>query len=152
MVYVAQVRHRRLTHVAVSRRQLVLLINVQSLELVVVLMLVDVICPPTQDPTVCESLGLKVGKYCKNAYLLHHMERRCHYRSRVGPSKRHRRVVICSWHGNTAVLVVPRLILMIEFIYSLFDFYFPPLSNLSDNFFLHHNIYETNYWSSAPLK
>lgn len=96
-MFVAQVRqHRQLTHVAVSRRQLVLLINVQSLELVVVLMLVDVICPPIKDPTVCESHGLKVGKNCKNAYLLHHMERRCHCRYRAGPSKRHRRVVICS--------------------------------------------------------
>ena len=86
MVFVAQVRqHRQLTHVEVSRRQLALLINVQSLELVVVLMLVDVICPPIKDPTVCESLGLKVGKFCKNAFLLHHMERRCHYRCRIGP-------------------------------------------------------------------
>lgn len=113
MACVAQVRHRRLTHVAVSRRQLVLLINVQSLELVVVvLMLVDVICHPTKDPTVCESHGLKVGKYknCKNAYLLHHMERRCHYRSRIGPSQRHRRAITCSSLGNTAALVVPRLI------------------------------------------
>lgn len=118
MACVAQVRHRQLTHVAVSRRQLVLLINVQSLELVVVvLMLVDVICPPVKDPTVWESLGLKVGKYCKNAYLLHHMERRCHYRYRVGPSKRHRRAIIYSWHENTAALVVPRLILKIDLMF-----------------------------------
>lgn len=134
MAYVAQVRHRQLTHVAVSRRQLVQLINVQSLELVVVvLMLVDVICPPAKDPTVWESHGLKVGKYCKNAYLLHHMERRCHYRSRVGPSKRHRRAIIYSWHDNTAALVVPRLILKLNlsmeyFLLEWTYFYFLPSS------------------------
>lgn len=73
----AQVRHhRQLIHVAVSRRQLVLLISVQSLELVVVLMLVDVtFCPPIKDPTVvCESHGLKVGRFCKNASQLQRME------------------------------------------------------------------------------
>lgn len=112
MACVAQVRHRQLTREAVSRRQLAPIINVQSLELVVVvLMLVDVICPPAKDPTVCESHGLKVGKYCKNACRLHHMERRCHCRSRIARLKQHRRVIICSLLDNTAALVVPRLIL-----------------------------------------
>lgn len=61
MACVAQVRHLRLIPVAVSRRQLVLIVNFQWLELVVlVLILVDVFYPPVK--TVLESQDLKVGK------------------------------------------------------------------------------------------
>jgi hypothetical protein len=114
-VFVAQVRHhRQLIHVAVSRRQLVLLISVQSLELVVVLMLVDVtFCPPIKDPwtqmlvVLCESHGLKVGKFCKNAYQLHRMEMRwCPCLCRWKIWKQHRQFITFVYHENIAVLVV----------------------------------------------